>query len=154
MTIVSLTVGKFNDGSEGSLQWALVQYTGTIWVWVYLLPGIIQQCSYIFPAVSNSLCWISLLCQCISKKYNLMNHWWANKLEISETSISKKCLIWANSSVIFSIKFQWLCQLLSYCLTASSQPSHTQLWEDGLGLCKLHVCFALVSMLHLAYRKH
>lgn len=58
-----------------------------------------------------------------------------------------------SSSAILSIKFQWLCQLLSYCFTASNQPSHTQLWEDGLGLCKLHFCFALASMLHLVYRR-
>lgn len=55
------------------------------------------------PAVSRSFCELPY---CISKKYHLVNQWWASNLEISETSIFKQCLFWGSSSLDLSSKFQ------------------------------------------------
>lgn len=126
VNMVPLATGKFSNGSKWSL-------SGHQPVPHELFEC---ECTYFLEQIINVLVFspqfqvhcVELLYH-ISKKYSLVKHGWGNKLESSEISISKKCLIWRSSPVNLSIRCQWLRQLLSYCLTASSPPGCMRLWE-------------------------
>lgn len=81
------------------------------------------------PAVSSSFC--ELLYR-VSKKYHLVNHRWANKVESSETSISKQCLIWGSSSVDLS-QVSVSLSAVKLLFDSFNQTDHTQLEEAKAG---------------------
>ena len=138
--MVPLTTGKLGNGSGWSLQWALAQYTWTIWVWRHSLPGTNQQCSSIFPcsfkfivlnysiiSVKNIILWISGE----SARWRFQRYLFPKSAYLGKQFSESLYQVSVTMSVI---------KLMS-CSIKSIRPYAT-LGGWGLGLCKLHFCVA------------